>query len=243
MDPWPQDRGQAWVLSVLERFEVPLLRYAQRIAPDPDTARDVVQYAFLRLCQEVRRRGDSRAAASHGVAGGVVDTASAGAADAAAGSAADPKAHGLADDAAAAPTAAPHIRNVGQWLYTVCRNRVVDLLRKEKRMHPLDALTPEPDGSSSTGEPLLTSREPSPDAAAESLDSCALVRGVLQTLPAAQQEVVQLWAEGFSYLEIGRITQRTQVNVRVTIHRALRTLREHPRIERLLAAYSAAPEP
>jgi len=39
-----------WVLSVLERYEAPLLRFAARLLGDAEAARDVVQHVFLRLC-------------------------------------------------------------------------------------------------------------------------------------------------------------------------------------------------
>src|SRR5688500_9994194 len=38
--------------SAVGRFERPLLAYAQRIAPDPDSARDAVQETFARLCDD-----------------------------------------------------------------------------------------------------------------------------------------------------------------------------------------------
>ncbi len=41
-----------WVLGLLERHEAPLTRYARRLTGDLDTARDVVQHAMLRLCNE-----------------------------------------------------------------------------------------------------------------------------------------------------------------------------------------------
>lgn len=47
---WGQRRQ--WVLAALERYELPLLRYARRLVGDEDAARDVVQYAFLRLCDQ-----------------------------------------------------------------------------------------------------------------------------------------------------------------------------------------------
>lgn len=50
-DAKPSDR-LAWLRSVLDEFEGPLIRYAARITGDADTARDVVQEAFLRLCRE-----------------------------------------------------------------------------------------------------------------------------------------------------------------------------------------------
>lgn len=45
-----------WVLAALEQYEGRLLRYAQRLLGDVDSARDVVQFTFLRLCDA--RQGD-----------------------------------------------------------------------------------------------------------------------------------------------------------------------------------------
>jgi RNA polymerase sigma factor (sigma-70 family) len=42
---------RGWVLSAVERYQQPLLRYAVRLVGDPDAARDAVQHAFLRLCE------------------------------------------------------------------------------------------------------------------------------------------------------------------------------------------------
>jgi RNA polymerase sigma-70 factor (ECF subfamily) len=41
-----------WVLSVLDQYEGRLARYAGRLTGDEDAARDVVQHAFLKLCDE-----------------------------------------------------------------------------------------------------------------------------------------------------------------------------------------------
>lgn len=51
-----------WVTSVLERFEGPLTRYAARITGDLDSARDVVQETFLRLCAQDRAKVDGHLA-------------------------------------------------------------------------------------------------------------------------------------------------------------------------------------
>src|SRR5687768_8518069 len=40
------------VRSAVSRFERPLLAYAQRIAPDPERARDAVQETFAKLCDD-----------------------------------------------------------------------------------------------------------------------------------------------------------------------------------------------
>lgn len=49
-----------WVLSVLDRYEIPLTRYAKRLLGDEDAARDVVQHAFLRLCDQSQEEMEGR---------------------------------------------------------------------------------------------------------------------------------------------------------------------------------------
>ncbi|MBX3465363.1 MAG: sigma-70 family RNA polymerase sigma factor [Planctomycetes bacterium] len=53
---------QPWIHDVLERWEGPLLRYTRSITGDLETARDVVQDAFLRLCAQPRERVEARVA-------------------------------------------------------------------------------------------------------------------------------------------------------------------------------------
>src|SRR5262245_40748162 len=78
----PNSDRRAWVLAALDQFEGRLLRYAQRLLGNLDEARDVVQHAFLRLCdQSPDQIGD----------------------------------------------------HLAQWLYTVCRNRALDILRHSGR--------------------------------------------------------------------------------------------------------------
>jgi RNA polymerase sigma-70 factor (ECF subfamily) len=72
-----------WVLAALQQYEGRLLRYAQRLTGDLDQSRDVVQFVFLRLCDE-------------------------------------------------SPAAIE--KRLAQWLYTVCRNRALDILRANGRI-------------------------------------------------------------------------------------------------------------
>ncbi|MHC4697788.1 MAG: RNA polymerase sigma factor, partial [Planctomycetota bacterium] len=51
-----------WIRSTLERYEGPLTRYAARITGDTESARDVVQETFLRLCAQNRASVDGRLA-------------------------------------------------------------------------------------------------------------------------------------------------------------------------------------
>ncbi|MEE8452088.1 MAG: sigma-70 family RNA polymerase sigma factor [Thermoguttaceae bacterium] len=163
-----------WVLSMLREYEVPLTRFATRLLGDDDAARDVVQFAFLRLCD----RSD-----------------------------------GTPDDDSDNHTA--------RWLYTVCRNKAVDHLRMQRRMGRLGE----------TEMPTRMSRESDPAQAAEREDLYRQLTGAIDHLPESQRETVLLWAEGFSYREISKITDRTEVNIRVLVHRALQSLRTNPTVQ------------
>jgi len=52
-----------WIRSVFERYEGPLVRYAARLTGDVETARDVVQDTFLRLCRAERAKVEDHVAA------------------------------------------------------------------------------------------------------------------------------------------------------------------------------------
>lgn len=115
--------------------------------------------------------------------------------------------------------------HLGAWLFTVCRNRSLDILRKEHRMHRLD----------DAAVAARAAPEPSPSALAEIRDVHDRVLAVLATLPPNQQEVVRLKFHGeLSYREISRITGLSETNVGYLIHVAVRTVRQ-----RLQAAETA----
>lgn len=111
------------------------------------------------------------------------------------------------------------------WLYTVCRNKIVDQLRRRGRQESLDAPQSQ----------ALVGREPDPAVAAERQDLGQWLRELVNALPASLREVVDLWLDGFSHHEIAEITDRTPGHVRVLVHRALTRLREHPRTRKLQA--------
>src|SRR5882757_8436137 len=82
---------------------------------------------------------------------------------------------------------------LAEWLFTVCRNRALDVLRKEGRMTRLS--------DEHTGE--YASPEPSPSEAMETQESAAQVLRALDNLPPSQREVIRLkFQNGFSYREI-----------------------------------------
>ncbi len=107
--------------------------------------------------------------------------------------------------------------HVAQWLYTVCRNRALDVIRKEKRMT----------GISDVQLDMHARSGPEISSALEKSEQLAEVLKALQTLPANQQEVLRLKFQGdLSYLEISRVTRLSVSNVGFLIHTGLKTIRE-----------------
>lgn len=103
-----------------------------------------------------------------------------------------------------------------EWLFTVCRNRATDLLRKEGRMSFFAEGQVE----------RLTAAEPRPGAGLERAEQHAAVLKLIDQLPRNQQEVVRLkFQNGFSYQEISRITSLSVTNVGFILHTALKSLR------------------
>src|SRR4051812_49242354 len=116
-----------WVRGAVAQFEKPLTLYAARLLGDAESARDVVQETFLRLCVQDRAVIQPRLA---------------------------------------------------EWLFTVCRNRALDVLRKESRMTQL---------SDKQVHQYLSS-DPNPSEVAEHREAAAQVLDLLEGLPASQRE-------------------------------------------------------
>ena len=103
------------------------------------------------------------------------------------------------------------------WLYTVCRNRALDSLRRTKRLVSLEDDTLAP----------LSSHDPLPDEVAARHEESAAVLRFLKRLPPNQQEVIRLKFHGdLSYKEISGVTGLTTTNVGFLIHTALHRLRQ-----------------
>lgn len=102
------------------------------------------------------------------------------------------------------------------WLFHVCRNRCLDLNKKEGRMTELSEVDME----------RRPSADPPPARLAEVNEAARRVLSLLGGLPARQREVVRLkFQEGLSYKEIARITELTEGNVGMVLHTALKSLR------------------
>lgn len=163
-----------WIADAMREHQAPLHRYVARLmGGDQDRAQDVVQDAFMRLCQQAE--GDVR---GHEV----------------------------------------------EWLYTVCRNRAVDVMRKEGRMR-----------SFAEGEvERVQTQDSRPGKALEKAETHAAVLQLIDQLPPNQQEVIRLkFQNGFSYKEISRITQHSVSNVGYLIHMAVKQLRQEVAAQKL----------
>lgn len=112
--------------------------------------------------------------------------------------------------------------HLAEWLFTVCRHRAVDVLRKEGRMSRLL----DTDSAADPAKPALVSREPRPGQALEAEETRAELLRLIDRLPPNQQEVIRLkFQTGFSYKEISRITELSVSNVGFLIHTAVQRLR------------------
>ena len=103
-----------------------------------------------------------------------------------------------------------------EWLFTVCRNRALDVIRKEGRMKRFE------DGQMER----VTATELRPGRALEQAETQAAILQLIECLAPNQQEVVRLkFQNGFSYKEISRITALSVSNVGFLIHTAVARLR------------------
>ena len=103
-----------------------------------------------------------------------------------------------------------------EWLFTVCRHRALDVLRKEGRMKRFA------DGEMER----VSTADPRPGRGLEAAEMHAALLKMIGHLPHNQQEVVRLkFQNGFSYKEISRITSLSVTNVGFLIHTAVARLR------------------
>lgn len=108
----------------------------------------------------------------------------------------------------------PHL---AEWLYTVCRNRALDVRRKERRMTLM---------AEGQAEAVRSAR-PGPEQVVEDEDSAAGVLRAIEQLPENQREVIRLkFQHGMSYKQISEITKLSVTNVGFLISTGLKTVRE-----------------
>ncbi|TAE73311.1 MAG: sigma-70 family RNA polymerase sigma factor [Verrucomicrobia bacterium] len=103
------------------------------------------------------------------------------------------------------------------WLFTVCRNRALDVLRKESRLTALDE------------QKLLSRAAPGvgPDGVLDQSERMASVMACLSRLSENQRTVILMkFRDGLSYQEICERTGLGSGNVGFLIHTGLKRLRE-----------------
>ena len=103
------------------------------------------------------------------------------------------------------------------WLFTVCRNRALDWLRRRKRFVSLDASPMD----------FLASKEPDPHDQTAEDDETAKVLRFFHRLPDNQAECLRLkFQNDLSYREIAAMTGLSVSNVGFLIHTGLKRLRQ-----------------
>lgn len=108
-------------------------------------------------------------------------------------------------------------KGLKSWLFTVCRNRALDHIRKDKRLQPLDDIAWE----------KMAGSELRPDLHAEREEVLSNVMRVLARLSDNQREVILLkFQQGLSYREIATRTGLSSGNIGFLIHTGLKRVRE-----------------
>jgi len=103
--------------------------------------------------------------------------------------------------------------HLAAWLFCVCRNRALDLRRKETRVETLT-------------ETAAADPQAGPSEVAQHREDATHIMKILETLPESQQEAVYLrFQSGLSYKEIAEVTGRTVSNVGVLLHAAVTAIR------------------
>lgn len=103
------------------------------------------------------------------------------------------------------------------WLFAVCRNRALDVKRKESRMKTFGEKSP---------VESTPSDDPAPLEVLQRGETTNRILDLYGTLSDNQQEVLRLkFQNDLSYKEISRITDLTVSNVGYLIHTGLKTIR------------------
>lgn len=108
------------------------------------------------------------------------------------------------------------------WLFKVCRNRAIDICRKETRMKLADSNTLD----------QRTQDSQSPADAAEQRETTLHVKSLIGDLDQRQQEILRLkFQNSMSYKEIASVTGLTATNVGFILHTAIQKLRKRATAE------------
>ncbi len=101
------------------------------------------------------------------------------------------------------------------WLYKVCRNRVFEIMRKERRMQPTDP-----------HELVPVEQAPSPERVLVEGETERSLAALVGRLPAREQELIRLkFQNDMSYQEMSEVTGLSVSNVGFILHTVLKNLR------------------
>ena len=112
--------------------------------------------------------------------------------------------------------------HLAAWLFTVCRNWILDAHKENGRMKALMDQPPAP--------------PPAPSDPADRVQQHDTYQHLLRAvaaLPENQREAIDLWSEGLCYREIAQVLNHTEGHVRVLVHRGLKQVREDPAVRKM----------
>lgn len=110
--------------------------------------------------------------------------------------------------------------HVRAWLYSVCRNHAMDILRKESRV--LNFQQKKKELSEISEDDSL-----SPEDKLQAKETSKKIAQICKGLPERQQELVRLkFQEGLSYKEMAEVMSMSESNVGFQLHDAMNRLRK-----------------
>lgn len=106
--------------------------------------------------------------------------------------------------------------NLAPWLFTTCKNRALDLHRKNRRLVTMENETLDLEPTTQAG----------PGAGLEAQETSALLHRLIKELPAKQQQAVWMkFVIDLSYQEISQVMQTSVGNVGYLIHHGVAAMR------------------
>jgi RNA polymerase sigma-70 factor (ECF subfamily) len=106
--------------------------------------------------------------------------------------------------------------HLAAWLFTVCRNRALEIRRAERRLERLEEK-----------DDMRESPDSGPVAKLERAENLSRVGAAMAALPRKQREVLRLKVEaGLSYKDIAEVMNLTVGNVGFILHKAITRVRE-----------------
>ena len=108
-------------------------------------------------------------------------------------------------------------RQLKSWLFTVCRNRALDVLRKQRKIEPIDEVRWQ----------KVAGPDLPPDESLRQRERLDKASALLNRLTENQRDVIILkFQQGLSYREISEVTGLSTGNIGFLIHTGLKRLRD-----------------